>query len=272
MSIKEQLKQYLKIYTYRGLPKRETKLWEEIIQATNFLPEDVKPAQRCWHILNESYEIKLCPIDNIPVRWWGSHYSKYSSNSAKARDPEHTKLRMQTYQERTGERHWYAKENPDREEQLIKQKERDYSKYTSPFSKKEVQEKRKETWMKKYGVDNPFKAEKVIEKISQVNKESGKWYNYDTKKAEYNATVCELTNSQYYKHFHDIPNADKRSNEWYLDHIFSISEGYNQDIPPEIISHYTNLQILSRYDNSSKGAKCGKTKEKLFEDYERVNY
>ena len=41
-------------------------------------------------------------------------------------------------------------------------------------------------------------------------------------------------------------------------------------IPPEIIGHWTNLRLLPKLDNTSKGADCHKTKEQLYEDYYRV--
>ena len=57
------------------------------------------------------------------------------------------------------------------------------------------------------------------------------------------------------------------SSGYHLDHVFSKSQGFKDKIPPFIVGHYTNLQILSGKDNISKGLRCWKTCKQLFEDY-----
>lgn len=59
----------------------------------------------------------------------------------------------------------------------------------------------------------------------------------------------------------------ERSRDMHLDHVYSIYEGFNNNIPPYIIGHWTNLQILNGSANSSKGTKCGQTKEELLENF-----
>ena len=49
-----------------------------------------------------------------------------------------------------------------------------------------------------------------------------------------------------------------------LDHMYSIKQGFLDNIDPEIIGSYHNLEIISSIENSSKGAKCSITKEDLF--------
>lgn len=64
-----------------------------------------------------------------------------------------------------------------------------------------------------------------------------------------------------------IENTNLRGMEFHLDHIFSISHGFLQNISPEIIGHWTNLRIIPALDNKNKSWKCHKTKQQLIEDY-----
>lgn len=72
--------------------------------------------------------------------------------------------------------------------------------------------------------------------------------------ADYKAKVRFLTNQSFHKHYWQInPKNLKRGDEYHLDHIYPVIEGYRNDIPPEIIADYTNLQMLSAIDNLIKG-------------------
>lgn len=65
----------------------------------------------------------------------------------------------------------------------------------------------------------------------------------------------------------DPKNLKKDSAHYQLDHIFSRSQGFKNNIPPYIIGHYTNLQMLTVNENNKKKDACWKSKEKLFEDF-----
>jgi hypothetical protein len=84
----------------------------------------------------------------------------------------------------------------------------------------------------------------------------------------YYQRVWEETARQFKKYFYMIPDAEKRSNDYHLDHIFSISEGFRNNVPPEVIGHVTNLRIISAFENNSKSGKCHKTLTALYEDYD----
>ena len=64
---------------------------------------------------------------------------------------------------------------------------------------------------------------------------------------------------------------NKLINDNHLDHVFSIKEGFLNDIDPQIIAHVTNLKIIKSFDNCSKGSKCDKTIDQLFEDINKFN-
>ena len=57
----------------------------------------------------------------------------------------------------------------------------------------------------------------------------------------------------------------ERGNEYELDHKFSITEGFKQNVDPEIIGHYSNLELLPKDDNRSKRIKCSITLEELIQ-------
>lgn len=92
---------------------------------------------------------------------------------------------------------------------------------------------------------------------------------------EYKKVVTRLTNKNYRKYKNIInPKNYKRGRkpcDFQLDHKFSVLEGYKQNIDPEIISSYVNLEMLSVYDNASKQDKCSITKEQLLEMYSNIS-
>ena len=126
----------------------------------------------------------------------------------------------------------------------------------------------KKTCMEKYGVDNPAKHPSVKQKIAIKAKE---WQSIGidrTMYEEYYNAVKLVTKRNWYEHFYVInPDALQRGNEIHLDHIYSIHTGFKNNIPPEIIGHWTNLRMLSKKENSSKGKNCHKKTEQLYEDY-----
>jgi hypothetical protein len=64
------------------------------------------------------------------------------------------------------------------------------------------------------------------------------------------------------------PNNHKRSKFGYhLDHIFSIFEGFKNNIPPYIIGHWTNLQVIDYKSNIQKSTNSHKHIDNLINDY-----
>lgn len=88
--------------TPRYIEKLDPTLWDEILEATSFLKGHVYPKQRVWHIMNDTYEVPLCPVDNIPVRWFDNRYLQYSSLSAKSRCPNNAAKRTSTMRTNRG--------------------------------------------------------------------------------------------------------------------------------------------------------------------------
>ena len=71
-----------------------------------------------------------------------------------------------------------------------------------------------------------------------------------------------------------LPNFEKRGNikfkkdAYHIDHKFSISEGFKQGVPPEIIGDIVNLEMIPAIENIRKYGKCSITLKKLKELYD----
>ncbi len=149
------------------------------------------------------------------------------------------------------------------------------SKYgvSNPSQVKEFLEKKKQTWLEKYGVDNPSKSLEIIQLIKQIKIERGHQIPDEllTDYERYCREVWLETERSFRRHQDLInPLSVTRSIEYHLDHNFSIFEGFKHNIDATIIGHYTNLQMLPRWINASKGSKCWKLKEDLIEEYNRA--
>lgn len=253
-------------YLYKTYPE----LWNKVVELTSFLPDDAKPKQRVWHILNEKYSIEVCPVTGESLRWNEKDYRRFSSIDAK------NKAIGKIISEATTGNHWRQK-NPEKSEKANKKFSDGFrSGSHKPWEERNrdydaIVEASKNTWMKKYGVDNPSKCPTIREKLSAAA--LNRYAEIDRPAAvEYYNKVKLVTNKNWYEHFYTInPGLLQRSKDLHLDHIYSIAEGFANNIPPEIIGHWTNLRLLPKIDNSSKGAKCHKTKEQLYEDYNKAN-
>lgn len=89
----------------------------------------------------------------------------------------------------------------------------------------------------------------------------------------YRALVGSITNKQ---DITSLDNFEKRGNwhitqeTYHLDHMFSISDGFKENIPPYIIGHISNLIMLPASDNLSKSGKSSVTKEELFSKFDQA--
>jgi len=101
------------------------------------------------------------------------------------------------------------------------------------------------------------------------------WKNYTEKDRKdiilYRAEVVQLTNINYKKYFYFInPNKLKRSYRTYhIDHIYSVIDGFNNNISPEIIASPVNLQMLANDKNFSKKGASHMTLEQLYDLYNK---
>lgn len=251
----------------RYLYKTNPILWENIVKITHFLPESALAKQRVWHILNDCYNRPVCPISSEYLPWREKQYAKYATLTAK-----HQGMSEVLSKATSGKNHWRNKD-PAKSKQANKK----YSNGLNTGRIKIDRSKRdswailikaKQTFIEKYGVDNPAKLPEVQKKISDKRIENGATPKHlrSLRRLYYDA-VWKVTEQSWKEHFDTInPHRLNRSKNA-LDHIYSIQQGFRDNIPPYIIGHWTNLTVISLSENSIKGMTCGKTQEKLFDDF-----
>ena len=142
---------------------------------------------------------------------------------------------------------------------------------------KQQQETRTQTFLEKYGVDNPMKIEEVALKnhtnMRQTNINSGRWLNYDDIGDDFK-TYCKkvwyITNKQ---NIEILENIEKRGHisvegSYHLDHKYSIKQGFIDNIPVWIIGNICNLEMIpARINSCVKLDKCSISKEELFREF-----
>ena len=133
----------------------------------------------------------------------------------------------------------------------------------------EYKEKAKKTNLEKYGSEYYLSSEKRYTKLV----EEGIWIDKELKNdlELYYEEVWKITLKQ---NFELLPNFEKRGNikfkkdAYHLDHRFSISEGFKQGVPPEIIGDIVNLEMIPAIENIRKYGKCSITLKELKELYD----
>lgn len=90
---------------------------------------------------------------------------------------------------------------------------------------------------------------------------------------EYQKSVWRYTNKSYREEKQLLDPNNIRSTDWHVDHKFSISEGYRNNVAPEIIGHIANLRMLDRHTNCAiKGSKCSITLNELLTAFTSHTY
>lgn len=151
-------------------------------------------------------------------------------------------------------------------------KETNISRYGVEYSTQSpiIQEKIKETNIKRYGVENVSQYPDIIEKISKTRRENLLKKGYDPEKyKEYHSYVCRLTELTYKSKDNILIEniSTPRSKDWHLDHIYSIKEGFDNSIPPEVISSAVNLRVIPAKDNIIKNKRSDISIMDLLERY-----
>lgn len=96
-------------------------------------------------------------------------------------------------------------------------------------------------------------------------------------RTEYQVYVEQIrrhTARNYKKYKHIINPGDLKFSHvggYHLDHIYSKRMGFENNVPPEVIGHWTNLRVIDSLYNITKNIKCDKSLEKLYEDYNKAS-
>jgi hypothetical protein len=98
-------------------------------------------------------------------------------------------------------------------------------------------------------------------------------YEQIEKFEKYSKIVRSLTRFQFNNNKHLINDSDLKINDpsgYHVDHIYSIIEGFLNEIDPKVISSYVNLQIMLQNDNLSKSRKCDISIDELYRRYNSI--
>jgi predicted Zn-ribbon and HTH transcriptional regulator len=106
----------------------------------------------------------------------------------------------------------------------------------------------------------------VAAKMSKSKFKSGQIPNpmLKSKYELYRKAVWRHTNRTYKK-----STLGKRDKQNHLDHMLSIVEGFNKNVPPEVMGSIYNLRIIPAKENQSKSFKSNITSEQLIEAYSK---
>jgi hypothetical protein len=243
----------------RYLYKTNPALWDQIVEKTNFLPYDSMPKQRVWHILNDVWEIPKCPIEGVDLRWNEKAYLETSSRNARIRRQHLRGDFKNSFTDEVNEKR--------RQGNLLAVKNgRNYrSKETYTVEQKE---KSKQTCLEKYGVENGSQSILGRRKNSDAQIKNGATPKHlRSLRQLYYDQVVYFTRVSWKEEFDKINPTRLNRSEVDLDHIYSIQQGFRDNIPPYIIGHWTNLRMLGKIENYSKGKRCDKTQDQLFNDF-----
>ena len=110
-----------------------------------------------------------------------------------------------------------------------------------------------EQWRRTKG-NNVSKSKSTIPTDQQTN-----WIIYE-------GVVDRITRESWVYHNSKInPDNLPRGREYELDHKYSKHQGFLNNVPPEVIGHYSNLQMIPRHSNRKKYNKCSVTIDELYE-------
>jgi len=130
----------------------------------------------------------------------------------------------------------------------------------------------------RYGTDNPSQNSEIQERIYIARVKAGSWRSREERRIQspkikaYNKIVQMITEKSWKNNQNILnPNNLIRGPDLHLDHIFSLQAGYRKNVPPKVMGHWTNLQLMPGRENESKAQRCNKTLNKLYIDYNRNN-
>lgn len=129
-------------------------------------------------------------------------------------------------------------------------------------------------YRKRYNTDAEIRYNEVICNwkmlLQKTMIQKGYWKDPSrkTESERYYRAVANETRKNYLA-YKAILNPDNlpRGKGWELDHRFSVSEGFRQAVSPELIGHWTNLELIDASQNNSKWSRCSITLEQLHANY-----
>lgn len=121
--------------------------------------------------------------------------------------------------------------------------------------------------------NNPDIHKRREPKRRATMEQSGRWVAICDLPAAtaYRLKVHSITMSQplhLLEHFEKRgPSTSLPSDNHHIDHIFSVMDGFHNNVPPEIIGHISNLRMLHHSENVRKNGKSDITIDELYSRY-----
>ncbi len=220
---------------------------------------------------NGSMEIPKCPvcqITELKFHGFSKGYSKTCSYSCRNKSENFLTKYKETCKVKYGVD--FASQSSLFRTQVKKTLKAKYN-VENPMFNDDIKQKLKNSNLEKYGTSNPAASNKVKEKIIATKEKNGSITprNKRSEKQNYYLDVMKITKKSYHDNFYKLnPNNLTRAKDmFHLDHVFSINEGFKNNIPAEIIGHWTNLRLIWCNENTRKNYRCNKSIEQLYEDY-----
>lgn len=110
------------------------------------------------------------------------------------------------------------------------------------------------------------KSEESIRKMieTKTGMSFEEWQNAKTKYEIYWREVTKFTKRN---SVDLIENYQLKGVGWHLDHVYSISDGWRNNVPPRIVGHHVNLRFIPATENLRKNKRSDITKKELIERY-----
>jgi hypothetical protein len=245
----------------RYLYKTHPDLWAQILERTSFLPDTALAKQRVWHIINNTWQIPICPITGRQVKWWENRYLKTSDYSAKMKW-QHSRGDFKN--QYTDQKYLNKVKQGNLDAVKKGRKYRSKDTYTQQQKQKNIQ-----TCLERYSVPNGGQSQQARQKVAESRIRNGATPRHlrSLRRLYYDA-VWRFTEQSWREQFDKINPTRRDRSQNALDHIYSIQQGFRDSIPPYVIGHWTNLRIITLRENSTKGMRCDKTVDQLFEEFE----
>lgn len=141
-----------------------------------------------------------------------------------------------------------------------------------------VKQKKKQSALEKYGVDNVSKSSKIKDIISVKKTEYWEtlfknltdnlnFVELNLTEKEYYRLAWRVTNRTWRKYKTDIDPKGIRGKQWHLDHKVSVKHGYINNISPLIIGDFVNLELIPTSKNTAKSYRCSISTNDLIKSY-----
>ena len=121
-----------------------------------------------------------------------------------------------------------------------------------------IKQQKLKTLFSNYGVTNVRYLKRTQETIRRTNELSGRWLPYselDSRK-EYELKVRRLSEKQEIQELEFFKlRGPVEKDGYHLDHVYSIADGFKNNIPIHIIANINNLRFIPARQNQSKNSK-----------------